>query len=104
MTRTADVLVVGAGLAGLCCARRLAERGVSTVVLEAADGIGGRVRSDEVMDFRLDRGFQVLPPEMLFVHRKIGGTDLLCAQLGARVDTAALVRQLAGATPMSTRQ
>ena len=60
MTRTADVLVVGAGLAGLCCARRLAERGVSTVVLEASDGVGGRVRSDEVMGFRLDRGFQVL--------------------------------------------
>lgn len=60
MRRTADVLVVGAGLAGLCCARRLAERGLSTVVLEASDGVGGRVRSDEVMGFRLDRGFQVL--------------------------------------------
>ena len=60
MTRTADVLVVGAGLAGLCCARRLAERGLSTLVLEASDGVGGRVRSDEVMGFRLDRGFQVL--------------------------------------------
>ena len=32
-----------------------------------------------------------------------GGTFLLCAQLGARVDTAALVRQLAGAAPVSTR-
>lgn len=60
MTRTADVIVVGAGLAGLCCARRLAARGVSTVVLEASDGVGGRVRSDEVLGFRLDRGFQVL--------------------------------------------
>ena len=60
MTRTADVLVVGAGLAGLCCARRLAERGLSTIVLEASDGVGGRVRSDEVAGFRLDRGFQVL--------------------------------------------
>jgi phytoene dehydrogenase-like protein len=60
MTRAADVLVVGAGLAGLCCARRLAERGLSTIVLEASDGVGGRVRSDEVAGFRLDRGFQVL--------------------------------------------
>lgn len=60
MTRTADVLVVGAGLAGLCCARRLAERGLSALVLEASDGVGGRVRTDEVGGFRLDRGFQVL--------------------------------------------
>jgi phytoene dehydrogenase-like protein len=60
MTRTADVLVVGGGLAGLCCARRLVERGLSTVVLEASDGVGGRVRTDEVEGFRLDRGFQVL--------------------------------------------
>lgn len=60
MTRTADVLVVGGGLAGLCCARRLAERGVSTIVLEGSDDVGGRVRTDEVMGFRLDRGFQVL--------------------------------------------
>lgn len=60
MTRAADVLVVGAGLAGLCCARRLAERGLSAIVLEASDGVGGRVRTDEVAGFRLDRGFQVL--------------------------------------------
>lgn len=60
MTRAADVLVVGAGLAGLCCARRLGERGLSTIVLEASDGVGGRVRTDEVAGFRLDRGFQVL--------------------------------------------
>jgi len=60
MTRAADVIVVGAGLAGLCCARRLGQRGFSAVVLEASDGIGGRVRTDQVMGFRLDRGFQVL--------------------------------------------
>jgi phytoene dehydrogenase-like protein len=54
------VYVVGAGLAGLRCARRLHERGVPATVLEAGDGVGGRVRTDRVDDFLLDRGFQVL--------------------------------------------
>jgi phytoene dehydrogenase-like protein len=55
----ADVVVVGAGLAGLACARRLARAGVTTTVLEAADGVGGRVRTDRVDGMLLDRGFQV---------------------------------------------
>src|SRR5205085_10757377 len=53
-----DVLVVGAGLAGLCCGRRLAECGVPFRILEASDGVGGRVRTDLVEGFRLDRGLQ----------------------------------------------
>ena len=60
MSPSPDVLIVGAGLAGLCCARRLAEAGVSFQIVEASDGVGGRVRTDEVDGFRLDRGFQVL--------------------------------------------
>ncbi len=56
----ADVIVVGAGLAGLACAARLSELGHEAVVLEASDGVGGRVRTDEVEGFLLDRGFQVL--------------------------------------------
>jgi phytoene dehydrogenase-like protein len=55
-----DVAVVGAGLAGLTCALTLAAAGRSVVVLEASDGVGGRVRTDEVDGFLLDRGFQVL--------------------------------------------
>ena len=55
-----DVAVVGAGLAGLAAARILAGAGRTVVVLEASDGVGGRVRSDEVDGFILDRGFQIL--------------------------------------------
>jgi phytoene dehydrogenase-like protein len=60
MPTNADVLIVGGGLAGLCCARTLQEKGVSFQILEESDGIGGRVRTDEVDGFLLDRGFQVL--------------------------------------------
>lgn len=62
MKRSTDVLVIGAGLAGLACARRLVEAGREVVVLEAGDAVGGRVRTDEVDGFLLDRGFQVLLP------------------------------------------
>lgn len=54
------VLIIGAGLAGLVCARRLSEAGVACQVLEASDDVGGRMRTDRVEGFRLDRGFQVL--------------------------------------------
>ena len=54
------VVIVGAGLAGLTCARRLQEREIPVKVVEAAGTVGGRVRTDEVEGFRLDRGFQVL--------------------------------------------
>ena len=55
-----DVLVIGAGLAGLACARQLHRRGHSVQVLEASDRVGGRVRTERVDGFRVDRGFQVM--------------------------------------------
>lgn len=55
-----DVVIVGAGLAGLAAAIRLREKGHEPLLLERADGPGGRVRTDIVDGFRLDRGFQVL--------------------------------------------
>ncbi|MGN6605595.1 MAG: FAD-dependent oxidoreductase, partial [Jatrophihabitans sp.] len=57
-----DVVVVGAGLAGLTTARAIAAAGREVVVLEADDGVGGRVRTDLVDGFRLDRGFQQFNP------------------------------------------
>lgn len=52
-------LIVGAGLAGLACAVRLHEKGLPIRILERSDGAGGRVRTDEIDGFLLDRGFQV---------------------------------------------
>ncbi len=64
-----DVVVVGAGLAGLAAARRLNRAGLAVTVCEASDDVGGRVRTDEVDGFRLDRGFQVLLPAYPEVRR-----------------------------------
>lgn len=54
-----DVVVVGAGLAGLACALHLSRAGVDVQVLEAEEEVGGRVRTDRVDGMLLDRGFQV---------------------------------------------
>ncbi len=53
------VVIIGAGISGLTCAVTLHEAGMPVVLLEASDGVGGRVRTDEVDGFLLDRGFQV---------------------------------------------
>ena len=53
------VVIIGAGLAGLCCARHLKAHGCNSVLLEAGDEVGGRIRTDIVDGFRLDHGFQV---------------------------------------------
>jgi phytoene dehydrogenase-like protein len=55
-----DIVIIGAGLAGLSCALSLEAAGVSATLLEANDHAGGRVSTDLVEGFRLDRGFQVL--------------------------------------------
>jgi phytoene dehydrogenase-like protein len=55
-----DVVIVGAGLAGLSAAREIQRHGHSVIVLESSDAVGGRVRTDIVDSFQLDRGFQVM--------------------------------------------
>jgi phytoene dehydrogenase-like protein len=56
------IVIIGAGLSGLACARVLARSGVPFTLLEGSNGVGGRVRTDVVDGFRLDRGFQVFLP------------------------------------------
>lgn len=55
-----DVVIVGGGVSGLACAKALQENRLTTTVLEAADKVGGRIRTDHVNGFQLDHGFQVL--------------------------------------------
>lgn len=54
------VLIIGAGLAGLCCARHLTDHGVDCLILEASDRVGGRIGTDRSEGFLFDHGFQVL--------------------------------------------
>ena len=81
----ADVIVVGAGLAGLRCAIRLTELGHEVMVVEAADAVGGRVRTDVVDGFRCDRGFQVLNPAYPAVRRWVDLDGLALQSFGAGV-------------------
>ena len=58
-TQSEEIIIIGAGLSGLACAIELQKAGKRPLLLEASDGPGGRVRTDEVDGFLLDRGFQV---------------------------------------------
>lgn len=60
MSFNPSVIIVGAGVAGLSCAVYLKQAGIDALVVEAAEGVGGRVRTDLVDGFQLDRGFQIL--------------------------------------------
>lgn len=54
-----DTIVIGGGIAGLCCAKTLHDAGHPFALFEASDHVGGRIATDEVDGFLLDRGFQV---------------------------------------------
>jgi len=54
------VVIVGGGISGLSCARRLQDRKVNFTLLASADRVGGRVKTDNKEGYLLDRGFQVL--------------------------------------------
>jgi phytoene dehydrogenase-like protein len=59
MNQRPQVLIVGAGLAGLACARELHAQGVAARIVEASGAVGGRVATDRLEGFLLDRGFQI---------------------------------------------
>ncbi|MFF9912354.1 NAD(P)/FAD-dependent oxidoreductase [Streptomyces sp. NPDC013457] len=68
---TYDAVVVGAGAAGLACAGDLSAEGLRVVLLEAGDTVGGRMRTDRVAGFTVDRGFQVFNTSYPQVKRRI---------------------------------
>lgn len=55
-----DVLIVGAGLAGLNAAINLESKGADVTVIESSDRAGGRVASDVIDGYICDRGFQLI--------------------------------------------
>ena len=57
--KNVDCIVVGAGLSGLACAQTLIQNSKSVLVLESSEVPGGRVATDTISGFRVDRGFQV---------------------------------------------
>ncbi len=95
-----DVLVAGAGLAGLACARRLHQNGLEVRVLEAAAAVGGRVRSDIVDGFTLDRGFQLLNPAYPEVPRMLDLTALRLQSFPPALAVATGSRMLTIADPL----
>lgn len=75
----ADVLVIGAGMAGVTAGRALATGGARVIVLEAGDRIGGRVHTM--------RNFAAVPVEAgaEFIHGTRAATWLDVESLGLRV-------------------
>ena len=82
-----DVIIVGAGLSGLSAAVHLHRQGRKVLILEASDRAGGRVKTDTVDGFILDRGFQVLLTAYPEAKKLLNYKDLqLCKMLpGATV-------------------
>ena len=92
MNSTTDpIIIIGAGMSGLACATWLHRAGRPVLVLEAADGVGGRVRTDVTPDgFRLDRGFQILLTNYPEARRMFdyGALDLKSFRSGAVIRMA----------------
>lgn len=85
-----QAVIVGAGVAGLTCALRLKKHGIESIVLEAGDAVGGRIRTDEVGGFKLDRGFQVMLSAYPACQRYLdyAALDLTAFDPGAVVHTS----------------
>lgn len=80
-----ETVIIGAGLSGLACALKLTEAGLSVQLIEQASAPGGRIRTDTVEGFLLDRGFQVYLDAYPTAGRllDLAALDLRCFEPGA---------------------
>ena len=90
-----DVVVIGAGMAGLTAARALAEAGLKVLVVEAQDRIGGRIWTRHVGDEAIELGAEFIhgrPPELWALIDEAGletyerGGAQICFEDGTRSD------------------
>ncbi len=102
MTDACDVLVVGAGLAGLQCARELQAAGREVLVWEASDDVGGRIRTDRIDGFLVDRGFQVLNPAYPAVRRWVDVKPWRCRRSAPASGSAARTPSRSSPTPCAS--
>ena len=75
-TQNKNIHIIGAGVSGLIAAKVLEDNGFSPVIIEATDRVGGRVKTDIVEGYQLDRGFQVLLTAYPAVHKYLDVADL----------------------------
>jgi monoamine oxidase len=92
-TQSSEVLVIGAGIAGLAAARHLAIDGYDVVVLEARDRIGGRIWTSQALSIPADLGAS-------WIH---GFEDNPIARLARRYDVTVLRTDISSVTPARYR-
>jgi protoporphyrinogen oxidase len=80
-----DALIIGAGAAGLIAAKELESYHLKVLIIDAADRVGGRLRTDKVDGFTLDHGFQVLlnAYPMVKKHLDVEALNLKAFKAGA---------------------
>jgi phytoene dehydrogenase-like protein len=78
-----NINIIGAGISGLIAAKVLEENGYNTTIIEATNRPGGRVKTDIVDGFQLDRGFQVLLSEYPAAKKHLDYNELELQNFGS---------------------
>lgn len=89
-----QIIIIGAGVAGLACARELERFGLSPLIVEKGAKVGGRVQSDESDGFIFDHGFQVLPSSYEMTFSLTGPMTTGSFKSGALIWDGSKVRRL----------